>query len=103
MNLPKLIPLLIFVVVNPSPKQVLAAVSTRNKQISKSIFKQLIEIDTTNSTTAAAEAMAKRFLECRFPRERYCRSIGPNDLRKESGRPIPRKRPTQADSADRPS
>ncbi len=81
MNLPKLIPLLIFVVVNPFAKQVRAQLSTRNKQFSKSIFQQLIEIDTTNSTTAAAEAMAKRFLNAGFPQSDIA-AIGPNDEKK---------------------
>ncbi len=58
-----------------------AQLSPSDQQLSKSIFKQLIEIDTTDSTTAAAEAMAKRLLDAGFP-ERDATIIGPNARKK---------------------
>ncbi len=51
------------------------------RQTAHDIFKQLVEINTTDSvgsTTVAAEAMAKRLLEAGFPREDIV-VIGPND------------------------
>ena len=45
------------------------------------IFKQLVEINTTDSigsTTVAAQAMAKRLLDAGFPRGRRA-VLGPND------------------------
>lgn len=54
------------------------AVTRRNAH---DIFKQLIEINTTDSigsTTVAAEAMAKRFLEAGFPKADVV-VLGPND------------------------
>ena len=58
-----------------------AQLSVTNKQLSKSIFQQLIEINTTDSTTAAAEAMAKRLLDAGFPQSDIA-VIGPNDQKK---------------------
>jgi acetylornithine deacetylase/succinyl-diaminopimelate desuccinylase-like protein len=58
-----------------------AQLSTSDKQLSKSIFKQLIEINTTESTTAAAEAMAKRLLDAGFPQTDVS-VIGPDDQHK---------------------
>lgn len=54
-----------------------AQLSESNKQMAKSIFKQLIEINTTNSSTAAAEAMQKRFLDAGFSQSDL-HLIGPN-------------------------
>jgi acetylornithine deacetylase/succinyl-diaminopimelate desuccinylase-like protein len=50
------------------------------KQLARDIFKQLIEINTTNSigsTTAAAEAMAQRLRDAGFP-ESDAQVLGPN-------------------------
>lgn len=44
-----------------------AQLSEQNKELSKSIFKQLIEINTTDSSTPAAKAMQQRFLDAGFP------------------------------------
>ncbi|MGC1785059.1 MAG: M20/M25/M40 family metallo-hydrolase [Acidobacteriaceae bacterium] len=55
-----------------------AQLSETDKQLSKSILRQLIEIDTTNSSTPAAEAMEKRFLDAGFsPSDIHL--IGPNE------------------------
>jgi acetylornithine deacetylase/succinyl-diaminopimelate desuccinylase-like protein len=53
----------------------------RTKQLSREIFKQLIEINTTDSvgsTTVAAQAMAQRLLDAGFPKEDVV-VLGPND------------------------
>ncbi len=50
-----------------------AQVDDANKQLSHDIFKQLIEINTTDSvgnTTVAAQAMAQRLLDAGFPAQR---------------------------------
>lgn len=58
-----------------------AQLSAANRQLSKSIFQQLIEIDTTHSTTLAAEAMASRLLDAGFsPRD--ITVAGPSDQKK---------------------
>jgi acetylornithine deacetylase/succinyl-diaminopimelate desuccinylase-like protein len=54
------------------------------RQLSHDIFKQLIEINTTDSVgnvTTAAEAMAQRFREAGFP-ESDLHVVGPNDRKK---------------------
>src|SRR3984885_10683253 len=51
------------------------------KQLSRDIFKQLVEINTTDSvgsTTVAADAMAKRLLDAGFPASDV-QVLGPND------------------------
>jgi len=53
------------------------------KQLSRDIFKQLIEINTTDSagsTTVAAQAMAKRLLDAGFPASDV-QVLGPNSRR----------------------
>lgn len=55
-----------------------------NKQLSHDIFKQLIEINTTDSVgnvTTASEAMAQRFRDAGFP-ESDIHIAGPNDRKK---------------------
>ena len=54
------------------------------RQLSHDIFKQLIEINTTDSVgnvSTAAEAMAQRFREAGFP-ESDLQLLGPNDRKK---------------------
>ena len=61
-----------------------AQVDDSTKQLSHDIFKQLVEINTTDSVgsvTAAAEAMAQRFRDAGFPDEDI-RIGGPNDRKK---------------------
>src|SRR6266850_2236191 len=55
-----------------------------NKQLAHDIFKELIEINTTDSvgsTTVAAEAVAKRLLDAGFPQSDVA-VLGPNDRKK---------------------
>ena len=50
----------------------LAQLDQQTKQLSRDIFQQLIEINTTDSvgsTTVAANAMAQRLLDAGFPKE----------------------------------
>src|SRR5262249_21947130 len=54
------------------------------RQLAHDVFKQLIEINTTDSVgsvTAASEAMAKRFHDAGFP-ENDIQVLGPNDRKK---------------------
>jgi acetylornithine deacetylase/succinyl-diaminopimelate desuccinylase-like protein len=58
-----------------------AQLDPQTKQLSHDIFKQLIEINTTDSvgsTTVAANGMAQRLLEAGFPKEDVL-VLGPND------------------------
>ena len=58
-----------------------AAPDAATKQLAFDIFKQLIEINTTDSvgnTTTAADAMAKRLLDAGFP-PGDVKVLGPND------------------------
>ena len=57
-----------------------AQIDDATKQLARSIFKQLIEINTTDSvgsTTVAAQAMAKRLLDAGFPKSDV-QVLGPN-------------------------
>jgi acetylornithine deacetylase/succinyl-diaminopimelate desuccinylase-like protein len=59
----------------------LAQLDPQTKQLSRDIFQQLIEINTTDSvgsTTVAANAMAQRLLDAGFPKEDVV-VLGPND------------------------
>ena len=59
----------------------LAQLDRQTKQLSRDIFQQLIEINTTDSvgsTTVAANAMAQRLLDAGFPKEDVL-VLGPND------------------------
>ena len=59
----------------------LAQLDPQTKQLSREIFQQLIEINTTDSvgsTTVAANAMAQRLLDAGFPKEDVL-VLGPND------------------------
>jgi acetylornithine deacetylase/succinyl-diaminopimelate desuccinylase-like protein len=59
----------------------LAQLDPQTKQLSRDIFQQLIEINTTDSvgsTTVAANAMAQRLLDAGFPKEDVI-VLGPND------------------------
>ena len=61
----------------PAPAQLDPA----TKQLSRDIFQQLIEINTTDSvgsTTVAANAMAQRLLDAGFPKEDVV-VLGPNE------------------------
>ena len=61
-----------------------AQVDSSTRQLSHDIFKQLIEINTTDSVgnvTTAAEAMAQRFRDAGFP-ESDIHVVGPNDRKK---------------------
>lgn len=67
------------------PGALRAQASDATKLLSRDIFKQLIEMNTTDSsgtTTAAAQAMAKRLLDAGFP-SRDIQVLGPN-ARKEN-------------------
>lgn len=58
--------------------------SPEDRQLARDVFKQLIEINTTDedgSVTAASEAMAKRFLDAGFPASDV-QLLGPNDRKK---------------------
>ena len=62
----------------------LAQVDDDTRQLSHDIFKQLIEINTTDSVgnvSTAAEAMAQRFRDAGFP-DRDLHILGPNDRKK---------------------
>jgi acetylornithine deacetylase/succinyl-diaminopimelate desuccinylase-like protein len=70
----------LFLITNRSHAQIDSA----TRQLSHDIFKQLVEINTTDSVgnvTTAAEAMAKRLLDAGFP-ESDIRVLGPNDRKK---------------------
>lgn len=61
-----------------------AQLDDTNRQLSHDIFKELIEINTTDSVgsvSAASEAMAKRFRDAGFP-ESDLQVLGPNDRKK---------------------
>ena len=61
-----------------------AQVDSATRQLSHDIFKQLIEINTTDSVgnvTTAAEAMAQRFRDAGFP-DSDMQILGPNDRKK---------------------
>jgi acetylornithine deacetylase/succinyl-diaminopimelate desuccinylase-like protein len=61
-----------------------AQIDDATRQLSHDIFKQLIEINTTDSVgnvTTAAEAMAQRFRDAGFP-ETDLQILGPNDRKK---------------------
>src|ERR1035438_4958885 len=58
-----------------------AALDDATRQLSREIFRELIEINTTDSvgsTTRAADAMAKRLKDAGFPAEDV-QVMGPND------------------------
>ncbi len=60
---------------------------TATRQLAHDIFKQLIEINTTDSVgsvTAAAEAMAQRFRDAGFPGQRHSRARPPMTARRMS-------------------
>lgn len=61
-----------------------AQIDNATRQLSRDIFKELVEINTTDSVgnvTTAAEAMAKRLREAGFP-ESDIQVLGPNDRKK---------------------
>jgi acetylornithine deacetylase/succinyl-diaminopimelate desuccinylase-like protein len=69
-------PFLVLLAAGPLPAQV----NDATRQLSHDIFKQLVEINTTDSvgsTTVAAEAMAKRLLDAGFPADDV-QVLGPN-------------------------
>jgi acetylornithine deacetylase/succinyl-diaminopimelate desuccinylase-like protein len=69
--------LLLSVAVLPASSQL----DPQTRQLSRDIFQQLIEINTTDSvgsTTVAADAMAQRLLQAGFPKEDVV-VLGPND------------------------
>src|SRR5580700_7333124 len=64
-----------------APVAALAQLDSQTKKLSRDIFQQLIEINTTDSvgsTTVAANAMAQRLLDAGFPKEDVI-VLGPND------------------------
>jgi acetylornithine deacetylase/succinyl-diaminopimelate desuccinylase-like protein len=68
----------------PSHAQQASAAEEATRTLAVDIFKQLIEINTTDSVgsvTAASEAMAKRFRDAGFP-ESDIKILGPNDRKK---------------------
>jgi acetylornithine deacetylase/succinyl-diaminopimelate desuccinylase-like protein len=74
------VPVLFLVLACPS----FAQIDDATRQLSHDIFKQLIEINTTDSVgnvTTAAEAMAKRLRDAGFP-ENDVQVLGPNDRKK---------------------
>ena len=61
-----------------------AQIDDATKQLSRDIFKQLVEINTTDSVgnvTTAAQAMAQRLLDAGFPQSDV-QVLGPNDRKK---------------------
>lgn len=75
-----ILPVLVFLVAGSlaaSAQSSNIPLSTADRQLSKSIFRQLIEINTTDSSTPAAVAMEKRFLAAGFPQSDIA-LIGPN-------------------------
>ncbi len=61
-----------------------AQIDDATKQLAHDIFKQLVEINTTDSVgnvTTASEAMAQRFRDAGFP-ENDMQILGPNDRKK---------------------
>jgi len=83
LNYPKAllcVPILVFLFSSTSSAQI----DDANRQLSHDIFKELIEINTTDSVgsvTAASEAMAKRFRDAGFS-ESDVQVAGPNDRKK---------------------
>jgi acetylornithine deacetylase/succinyl-diaminopimelate desuccinylase-like protein len=76
--------LLLFLSAALSVPYATAQLDDTTKQLSHDIFKQLVEINTTDSVgsvTAAAEAMAQRFRDAGFP-ESDIHIAGPNDRKK---------------------
>ena len=74
------VPLMLLVLGSFAPAQI----DDATKQLSHDIFKELIDINTTDSVgsvTAAAEAMAKRLRDAGFP-ESDVQVMGPNDRKK---------------------
>jgi acetylornithine deacetylase/succinyl-diaminopimelate desuccinylase-like protein len=64
-----------------APGAIRAQLNDSTKQLARDIYKQLVEINTTDSvgsTTIAAEAMAKRLLDAGFPASDV-QVLGPND------------------------
>ena len=62
----------------------LAQINDETRKLSRDIFKELIEINTTDSVgnvTTAAEAMARRLRDAGFP-ENDVQVLGPNDRKK---------------------
>ena len=82
MNFPKLLNLQVFMLLAflIAPFSVLAQALSREQQLARDLFKELIEINTTDSvgnTTLAAEAMAKRLQDGGFPAADV-QVLGPN-------------------------
>ena len=74
------VPALMFLTAAP----LLAQIDNPTRQLSRDIFKELIEINTTDSVgnvTSAAEAMARRLRDADFP-ETDIQVLGPNDRKK---------------------
>ncbi|HUB78940.1 MAG TPA: M20/M25/M40 family metallo-hydrolase [Bryobacteraceae bacterium] len=83
-------PILALLLVAPLP-----AAETADRQLARDLFQQLIEINTTDSTgstTAAAEAMAKRLLDAGFPAADV-KVLGPNNRRGNLVVHVPGKNP----------
>jgi len=76
--------LVLFLVTCLAVPAIQAQIDDPTRQLAHDIFKQLIEINTTDSVgsvTAASEAMAQRFREARF-RESDLHILGPNERKK---------------------
>lgn len=72
---------LLVVAIGICPSLLFGQVDDATRQLARDIFKQLIEINTTDSvgsTTVAAQAMAKRLLDAGFPAADV-HVLGPND------------------------
>ena len=75
---------LVFISVPALSTKALAQLDDATRQLSRDIFKQLIEINTTDSVgnvTTAAEAMAQRLRDAGFP-DSDIQVVGPNDRKK---------------------
>jgi acetylornithine deacetylase/succinyl-diaminopimelate desuccinylase-like protein len=73
--------ILLVVAIGIYPSMLLGQVDDATRQLARDIFKQLIEINTTDSvgsTTVAAQAMARRLLDAGFPAADV-QVLGPND------------------------
>ncbi len=86
------------------PGAMCAQIDDATKQLSHDIFKQLIEINTTDSvgsTTVAAQAMANRLLDAGFPASDV-QVLGPNPRKEQYGRAAARGGSAQAGAVDLP-
>ena len=74
-----------------------------DQRLAHDILKEMVEIKsgfTTGATTPVADAVAKRLRDCRLQRRRYLHRRS-HSHQGQSGGPLPRHRPPEADPAAR--